>query len=204
MTQLPILLLPDFNQPFDVTTDASQIAVGAVLSQQGQLVAFFGKKLTPQLQSTSTYVRELYAITEAVKKWRLYLLGHFFRIYTDHRSLKDLVSQTIQTPEQQKWLSKLLGFHYEIHYKPGKENVVADALSRIPQGPEYTAISSPTADIFQRLRDFYSTIPVGRELLAAVQAGAAHVTHLHFRAGLLYYKQRVFVPPESQLAFPLF
>ncbi|KAL0402373.1 UNVERIFIED_CONTAM: Retrovirus-related Pol polyprotein from transposon [Sesamum latifolium] len=176
MAQLSILLLPDFTLPFDVTTYASQIAVGVVLSQQGHPVAFFSKKLSSQLQASSTYVRELYAITET----------------------------TIQTPEQQKWLSKLLGLHYEIHYKPGKENLVADALSQFPHNSEFSTISAPTTDIFQQLRDFYTSAPAGRELLVVVQAGTAPSCDLSYKAGLLFYKHRVFVPPESKLAFALF
>lgn len=79
-------------------------------------------------------MRELHAITSAVRKWRHYLLGNSFIILTDHKSLKDLMSQTIQTPKQHTYLSKLLGFDYTIKYKPGAANVVADALSRIIPG----------------------------------------------------------------------
>lgn len=68
-----------------------------------------------------------------VRKWRQYLLGHFFIILTDHKSLKDLIGKVIQMPEQQVYLSNLLGYNYTIQYKTRKSNVVADALSRIPQ-----------------------------------------------------------------------
>lgn len=67
------------------------------------------------MQAASAYDREMYAITEAVKKWRHYLLGRHFRIYTDQKSLRGLMSQTIQTPSQQKWLSKLLGYDFDTH-----------------------------------------------------------------------------------------
>lgn len=147
MLHLPILAMPDFSHPFEVTTDALGTTVGAVLSQRGHPIAFFSKKLCLRMSSSSTYVRELYAITESIKKWRQYLLGSTFKIYTDHKSLKSLVTQVIQTPEQQKWLTKLIGYSYEIHYKPGSENVVADALSRIPEieaGAVYTALSTIT------------------------------------------------------------
>ncbi|CAJ2665277.1 unnamed protein product [Trifolium pratense] len=112
MTKLPLLTLPDFSLPFEVTTDASLHAVGVVLSQQSKPLAFFSKKLTARLSASSTYIRELYALTEAIKKWRQYLLGSTFKIFTDHKSLKSLMTQTIQTPEQQKWLTKLIGYTY--------------------------------------------------------------------------------------------
>ena len=63
-------------------------------------------------------------------KWRHYLLGSHFVIKIDHESLKYLLEQKISTPLQQKWLTKLLGMDYEIQFKRGKENVVADTLSR--------------------------------------------------------------------------
>ncbi|KAF7823606.1 Transposon Tf2-11 polyprotein [Senna tora] len=87
-------------------------------------------RLTGKLVMASTYVRVLYAITQAVMKWRHKLLGRKFTIKTDHKSLHELMRQVIQTPEQQFYLSKLLGFQYEIVYRPGKTNAIADALSR--------------------------------------------------------------------------
>ncbi|KAL0435373.1 UNVERIFIED_CONTAM: Transposon Ty3-G Gag-Pol polyprotein [Sesamum radiatum] len=68
MALLPALALPDFNETFNVTTDASSCAVGAVLSQQGRPLVLFSKKLIGRMRASSTYIRELYAITEAVKK----------------------------------------------------------------------------------------------------------------------------------------
>ncbi|KAL0430576.1 UNVERIFIED_CONTAM: Retrovirus-related Pol polyprotein from transposon [Sesamum radiatum] len=108
MPTVPTLQLPDFSLPFKVTTDASQSAVGAVLSQLQRPIAFFSKKMSPKMQSSSTYEREIYAITEAVHKWRHYLLGRRFHIYIDQKSLRGLLNQTIQTPAQHKWLTKLL------------------------------------------------------------------------------------------------
>lgn len=82
------------------------------------------------MQNQSTYTREFYAITEVIAKFRHYLLGHRFLIRTDQKSLKSLAKQVIQTPEQQKWLHKLLGYDFTIEYKPGKDNITADSLSR--------------------------------------------------------------------------
>ena len=83
--------------------------------------------------TASTYVKELFAITEVIAKWRHYLLGREFIIKTDHKSLKYLMDQVIQTPEQHQYLSKLPGFNYSIVYKPEKENVVVVALSIVDE-----------------------------------------------------------------------
>ncbi|WVY92115.1 hypothetical protein V8G54_037629 [Vigna mungo] len=82
------------------------------------------------MQKQSVYIREFYAITEALAKFRHYLLGHKFIIKTDQKSWKALLEQQLQTLEQQQWLPKFLGYDFTIQYKPGKENIPADALSR--------------------------------------------------------------------------
>jgi hypothetical protein len=78
----------------------------------------------------SAYEKELMAIALAIQHWRPYLFGRKFRVYTDHKSLKQLLQQRISTGKQQNWLAKLLGYSFEIIYKPGRENQGADALSR--------------------------------------------------------------------------
>nr|GEU68186.1 reverse transcriptase [Tanacetum cinerariifolium] len=162
MSQLLTIALPKFLKPFDVTTDASGVVVGAVLSQKDKPILFFSKKLCEKMLANSTYIRELYAITEAIKKWRQYLLGRKFRVYTDHHSLKHLLTQTVQTPEQHKWLTKLMGYDFELHYKPGKNNRVADALSR-PDQARFMAVSTPTAEWLHELRNYYTTTQAGQK-----------------------------------------
>lgn len=161
MTCAPMLAPPDFAIPFVLETYASNSAMGAVLMQQGHPITFFSKQFSPRMQRASTYVRELHAMTTAIRKWRHYLLGHQFTILTDHRSLKDLMSQVIQTPEQQYYLTKLLGYDYKIAYKPGATNVVADALSRIESGRDSTLfiLTYPYFDFMTQLRQSLHSSP---------------------------------------------
>ncbi|KAL4282483.1 hypothetical protein GQ457_16G010960 [Hibiscus cannabinus] len=132
LSSTPVLRLPDFTKPFNVETDASGIGIGAILSQDNHPIAFFSQKLCPRMQKASAYQREMFAVTQAIAKWRQYLLGRKFTVITDQQSLKNLKDQVIQTPEQQKWLSKLVGYDFDILYRSGKHNIAADALSRVP------------------------------------------------------------------------
>ncbi|XP_050895584.1 uncharacterized protein LOC127102226 [Lathyrus oleraceus] len=131
MTEALVLGLLDFSQPFILEIDASGTGVGAVLGQKGHLIAYFSKKLSARMQKHSTYTRELLDIMKALAKFRHYLLGNKFIIRTDHKSLKCLLDQSLQTPEQQAWLHKLWEYNFKIEYKPGKDNQAADALSRM-------------------------------------------------------------------------
>jgi len=138
MAELPILSVPNFSIPFVIETDASNTGLGVVLMQQGRPVAFLSQPLSERAQRKSVYERELMAIVFAVQKWRHYLMGNHFIIHTDQKSLKFLQDQRVLGADQFKWTSKLMGFDFEIIYKPGNDNRAADALSR---RMTYSAIS---------------------------------------------------------------
>ena len=115
----PVLALPDFQKVFVVETDASKSGIGAVLMQEQHPLAYLSKSLGPRWQKLSVYEKELLAIVCAVQNWKQYLCGNHFIIKTDQKSLKWLLQQRISTPFQYFWLSKLMGFDYEIQYKGG-------------------------------------------------------------------------------------
>ena len=133
MTTTSVLALPDFSRPFIIEADASGVGIGAILMQDGRPLAYTSKALSPSDQNMSTYDKEMLAIVRAATRWRPYLIGQRFQIKTDHKSLKYFLERKISSPEQQKRVIKLLGFDYEITYKKWKENVVADALSQLPE-----------------------------------------------------------------------
>lgn len=117
------------------------------MSQEFHPIAYFSKKLNSRMQRQSTYIRELYVTV--VAKFRHYLLGHKFIIRTDQKSLRSLTDQALQNPEQQQWLHKLLGYDFTIQYKHGKDNIVADSLSR----SFYGALSQPQLHFIPLLKE---------------------------------------------------
>lgn len=123
--------MPDFSKPFVLETDACDKGMRAVLMHQGKPIYYLSKAFNSRNIGFSVYEKEFLALVMAVTKWRHYLVGNYFIIRTDHQELKYLLEQQLHTSLQYKWLSKLLGLDYEIQYKKGSENLVADALSRV-------------------------------------------------------------------------
>jgi hypothetical protein len=130
MSSTPVLATPDFAKSFVVECDASGIGIGAVLMQDGYPIAFESRKLNKNEELKSTYNKEMLAIMHALAKWKQYLLGNKFSIRTDHNSIQYLLRQKTLSTEQQKWMEKLSTFDMEIIHKKGKDNVVADAITK--------------------------------------------------------------------------
>jgi hypothetical protein len=131
MTKTPVLALPNFQLQFTVETDACAEGIGAVLMQQGQPIAYLSKALGQKHKALSIYEKEFIALIMAVEKWRPYLQRQEFVILTDHKSLTYLNEQNLHSDLQRKAMTRLMGLQFKIVYKPGKENIAADALSRI-------------------------------------------------------------------------
>ncbi|XP_019450597.1 PREDICTED: uncharacterized protein LOC109352871 [Lupinus angustifolius] len=204
MSTTPVLQLPNFSKAFVVETDASVVAIGAVLSQDRHPVAFFSKKMTLRMQHASAYVREMFAVTESVKKWRQYLIGRQFYIYTDQQSLKYLMTQGLHTPEQQKWATKLIGFDYEIKYRTGTSNRVVDALSRCHSEESTTcfSMSSSFPTILEQIRAYYSS-SCGQQFIHKLVSEAAQSSKFHISQGLVFFQNRIFIPDTADLRVTL-
>ena len=142
MSSCPVLALPDFSPSFVLECDASGEGIGAVLMQNNHPIVFESRKLKDYECHYSIYDKEMLAIIHALTKFRQYLVGAKFKVKTDHNSLEYFLEQKELNKRQQKWVSKIQAYDFEIDYVKGKRNVVADALSRRPTTLSLMSISS--------------------------------------------------------------
>ncbi|KAI9169056.1 hypothetical protein LWI28_006273 [Acer negundo] len=166
LTTAPILVLPDFSQPFELHSDASKVGIGAVLSQGGKPVAYFSEKLSGSRVRYSTYDIELYAVVQAVKHWRHYLFHREFILYTDHDSLRHLHSQEKISSRHASWSAYLQQFTFVLKHKAGVTNRVADALSRRVNLLSTMVVQVPG---FNSFRELYDSDPHFSEIMVAVR-----------------------------------
>jgi len=135
LTTEPLLQYPDFTRPFVLTTDASNDAIGAVLSQgpigKDLPIAYASRTLINAEKNYPTIEKELLAIVWSCKYFRQYLYGRTFTIVTDHRPLAWIFSVKVPSSRLLRWPLKLEEYEYEVKYKKGSSNTNADALSRI-------------------------------------------------------------------------
>ena len=152
LTNAHLLSLPNFNKTFEIECDASGIGIGAVLMQEGKPIAYFSEKLSGAVLNYPTYDKELYALVRALETWQHYLWPKEFVVHTDHESLKHLKGQQKLNRRHARWMEFIETFPYVIRYKQGKENVVADALSR-----RYALISTLDAKLlgFEHIKELY-------------------------------------------------
>ncbi|KAG8497034.1 hypothetical protein CXB51_008258 [Gossypium anomalum] len=130
LTEAPVLTQPESGKDFTVYSDASHVGLGCVLMQEGKVVAYASRQLKPHEGNYPTHDLELAVVIFALKIWRHYLYGERCIIYTDHKSLKYLLTQKELNLRQRRWIELLKDYHCSIEYHPGKANVVADTLSR--------------------------------------------------------------------------
>jgi len=146
ISKAPVLRIFDPDLPTTVETDASGFALGAVLFQtdeygESRPVAYTSRKLNSAERNYPTHEQELLAVVHALKKWRYYLDGSHFVVYTDHATLQHFPTQPKLTRRQARWMELLQEYDFDFRYKRGADNIVPDALSRRPDHQE-----EPTPD----------------------------------------------------------
>ena len=185
----PVLALPDFEKAFEIECDASGLGIEAVLMQEKRPIAHFSEKLNGAALRYPTYDKELYALVRALETWQHYLWPREFVIHTDHESLKHLKGQGKLNKRHAKWLEFVETFPYVIRYKQGKENIVADALSR-----RYVLLTSMSARMlgFDMIKELYTCDSDFTEIFVACTKSAFGKFYLH--EGFLFRANRLCIP----------
>ncbi|XP_027171567.1 uncharacterized protein LOC113771150 [Coffea eugenioides] len=222
LTSAPVLVLPDGGEGYAVHSDASRAGLGCVLMQMGKVVAYASRRLKPHEQNYPTHYLELAAVIFALKKWRHYLYGVTFEVFTDHKSLKYLFSQNELNLRQRRWVEFLEDYDCSINYHPGKANVVADALSRKAQvaglmvkewdmleeisgwNPRLEKLKvlfgnlSLKSPLLERIKETQQTDPMIRKNLEKVQKGETQDFKLG-PEGVLRSRDRIVVPADDEI-----
>ncbi|KAG8490989.1 hypothetical protein CXB51_014158 [Gossypium anomalum] len=192
LTNAPLLALPDFSKTFEIECDASGIRIGAVLTQDGRPVAYFSEKLNGAVLNYPVYDKEMYALIRALETWQHYLWPKEFVIHSDHGALKHIKGQHKLNRRHAKWVEYLESFPYVIKYKKGKDNIVADALSR-----RYTLLSYLDSKIlgFALLKDAYVNDSDFGEIFAAFEKGSFE--NFYRYEGYLFREGKLCIPCGS-------
>ena len=146
-----LLTYPDFNKPFEIHTDASQVQLGACISQEGKPVAFYSRKLNPAQTRYTTTERELLSIVETLKEFRNILLGQQIIVHTDH---ENLTYKNFNSDRVMRWRLFIEEYSPDLRYIKGEDNVVADALSRLPK--ELAKLEKDETPLEESMEAFYT------------------------------------------------
>jgi hypothetical protein len=169
LTSAPILRIADPTEDFIVCTNACNEGLGGVLSQNGVVICYESRKLKDHERNYATHDLELTTIVHALRKWRHYLMGKRFELRTDHNGLKYLFDQPNLNSRQSRWLEFLREYEFDINHIKGKENKVANALSRKVHELHATTISMYQTDIKIKILEATNADLQYRELVAMLQ-----------------------------------
>jgi hypothetical protein len=213
VTSAPVLAQSDIEKSFDVYCDASSTGLGCVLMQEGRVIAYASCQLRKHEVNYPTHDLELAAVVHALKIWRHYLLGNVCNIYTDHKSLKYIFTQPELNMHQRRWLELIKDYNLQVHYHPGKANVVVDALSRKSHCNSLVSEDFHLAHLLHLVVLHNITVDCSlRSQIIELQKTDVGVFHIkwnikeqetkNFRVddkGILWFNDRLVVPKDKEL-----
>lgn len=202
MTRTPVLALPNFQETFAVETDACHDGIGAVLMQKAQPIAYLSKALGEKHQSLSIYEKEFLALIMAVERWRHYLQRQEFVIQTDHKSLAYLTEQNLHSEMQREAMTRMMGLQFRIVYKKGKDNIAADALSRVAHLMALQAVSAVSVvqpAWMQEVLNSYATDPQAQQLLQRLDIFSPDAAGYSLDQGIIRHNSTVWIGDNSAL-----
>jgi hypothetical protein len=133
LVSAPLLVHPDYSKPFELVSDASLIGTGAVLLQEGRVVAYTSKKFSAAERNYTTTEHEMLGVVRALEEWRCHFTGSAedLKLVTDHNPITYFDSKKSLTRRLERWVQFMSQFNYTWVYRKGADNV-ADPLSRSP------------------------------------------------------------------------
>ncbi|KAH9386269.1 uncharacterized protein NEMAJ01_1165, partial [Nematocida major] len=123
-----VLANPNPNEGYTLFTDACNTGIGAVLTQEHKIIGIYSKKLLPAETRYTTEEQELFAVLCALRHFKAFVLGRPVKVFTDHKNL--LAFRDFNTSRAERWKMELMEYDVNLHYVPGKQNLLADYLSR--------------------------------------------------------------------------
>jgi hypothetical protein len=203
LTSDPILRIADPNEDFIVCTNECKEGLGGVLNQNGFFVCYESRNLKENERHYATHDLELEAIVlHALNKWRHYLMGNRFELRIDHNGLKYLFDQPTLNARQSKWLEFLSEYDFDIKHIKGKENKVANALSRRVHELHATTISMYQTDVKGIILEAAKSDLQYMELVTKLQQGKMQQKIEDYELGIdgiILYKNIVYVPNSPEL-----
>ncbi|KAK8501513.1 hypothetical protein V6N12_041447 [Hibiscus sabdariffa] len=212
LTHALVLVQPESGKEFTGYSDASHSSLGCVLMQGENVVAYASRQLKNHELNYLTHDLELTAIVFALKIWRHYLYGGKCHIFTDHKSLKYLLTQKDLNLRQRRWMELLKDYDLVIDYHPGKANIVADALSRksnsaslainahFRQTKERKLLSELQiqSSLVSRIKELQQMDPELQKIAKNLEVKHNYAFSVK-SDGLLYFKDRMCVPNDEGL-----
>jgi hypothetical protein len=208
-----VLRYPNFDEPFEVHIDASGFAIGGVLMQGGQPVAFESKKLTGSQLRWPTHEKELFAIVHCLKTWRHYLGSVKTKVFKNNISIKYLDTKAQASQKELRWYDVIVGSNVVLIHKLGRDNVVPDALSRkegyLDLNMMVVVLSQEDASFEKEVKEAYKTDGEAKELnkmfnfkpvpKKGLSSKLSKLKVVKKVNGLIYYKQSCLYLLEGKL-----
>jgi hypothetical protein len=175
LVKAPVLKLLDFDKEFEIHSDASDFAIGGVIVQEGRLIAFESKKLSETERRWLTHEKEMWAVIHCLKTWGHYIGSKDVVVWMDNVTLKYFATQPKLSSKQVRWQDTLALFNVDIRHKPGKENIVPDALSRKHQ---LRVVYVRETELQKEVRLTSRRDAFAKEVRQSIQNGAKSYFHL--------------------------
>ncbi|GJV25082.1 reverse transcriptase domain-containing protein [Tanacetum coccineum] len=184
LTEAPILVVPDWNLPFELMCDASDFAIGAVLGQRKtkhfQPIHYASKTMTEAQIHYTTTEKEMLAVVYIFEKFWTYLVLSKSKVYTDHSALKYLLSKQDAKPRLLRWVLLVQEFDIIIRDKKGTENLAADHLS---------ILENPHKDVLEN-KDINENFPL--ETLGVISSGKVKALPINDARGVVKFLKSLF------------